>query len=116
MKMSWDKVEDWKELLAHDSKQILADLIESTRDHRGAFIQADDVKVAQLWTALVEMKKEINQLKEVLEKVGMPFKTFVEMGDVEKRKTIERIIRETLKPEPDKEEATQKLIESLMKF
>jgi cell pole-organizing protein PopZ len=107
---------DWKDYLAETDREILAQLIDSTRKHKCAFMQAEDVKVAQLWCALVEMRKQMLELEKLVGKVAEPFKAIVEMGEIEKRKTIERMVRELLRPEPDQEEATRKLIDSLMKF
>lgn len=109
--------DDWKDLLPRKDQELLAELLDSTRDYRAAYMQADDVKVAQLWTALIEFKKECHEIKEMMEKVAMPFKAIVEMGDMEKRKAIERVVRDFLKPtEPEQEEATRKLVDSLMQF
>ncbi|MEM5766135.1 MAG: hypothetical protein QW423_00635 [Candidatus Aenigmatarchaeota archaeon] len=107
---------DWKDYLNESDKQILAQLLDSTKRQKCAFMQAEDVKVAQLWCALVEMKKQMMELEQLVEKIAEPFRTIVEMGEVEKRKTIDRMIREILRPEPDQEEATKKLVDSLMKF
>ena len=79
-------------------------------------MEADDVKVAQIWTALIEMKKELDESKELIERLKEPFKSIVAMGEIEKRKAIERMVKEIIKPEVEQEEATQKLIDSLMKF
>jgi acyl-CoA reductase-like NAD-dependent aldehyde dehydrogenase len=115
--MVFEKEQDWKELLAKDAQQILAELLERAKDHKGAYMQAEDVKVAQLWSALVEIKKDIDSLKQVIETLSTPFKAIVEVGEAEKKKAIERIIRDIVKPAaPEEEEATKKLVESLMKF
>jgi len=109
--------EDWKDLLPRKEQELLAELLDSTKDFKAAYMQADDVKVAQLWTALIEFKKECHEMKEMMEKVVMPFKAIVELGEQEKRKAIERVVRDILKPvEPEQEEATRKLVDSLMQF
>jgi len=109
--------EDWKDLLARKDQEILAELLDSTRDYKAAYMQADDVKVAQLWTALIELKKECHEMKEMVEKLAAPWRAIIEMGEQEKRKAIERVVRDFLKPtEPEQEEATRKLVDSLMKF
>ena len=114
---SWSEENDWKEYLSRDSQQVLAELLEQTRDHKGAYMQAEDVKVAQLWSALIEMKKEMNMMKEVIDKAASPWKAIIEVGEVEKKHAIERVVRDIIKPtEPEQEEATRKLVESLMKF
>ena len=109
--------DDWKEFLTEDNKQILKELIESTKKHRGAYSQSDNVKLAQLWTALIELKKEINSLKEHLGKLEEPWKAIISVGETEKQKTIEKLVSEIIKPtDEDTKEATKKLVESLMKF
>jgi hypothetical protein len=115
--MVFEEEQDWKELLAKDAQQVLAELLERTKDHKAAYMQAEDVKVAQLWTALVEMRKDMACYEQLIERVVGPFKAIVEVGEVEKRKAIERIVRDIVKPAaPEEEEATKKLVESLMKF
>lgn len=111
-----EDTEDWKECLDEKSRVILAEILEKTKKHHTAYMEADDVKVAQLWTALIEMKKELDESKELIERLKEPFKSIVAMGEIEKRKAIERMVKEIIKPEVEQEEATQKLIDSLMKF
>ena len=108
--------EDWKCCLAPEDQEVIADLLENTKWKKGAFMQADDVKVAQVWCALVDMKKEIIKLRAAVEKTEAPFKDIASMGEIEKRKAVERLIRDILKPEPHQEEATQRLVDSLMEF
>lgn len=111
-----NEIEDWKELLADSDKEIIAQLLDSTKKHKCAFMHSEDVKVAQLWCALVEMKREMNQMAEIVSKIEVPFQTVIEMGEIEKRRTIDRLVRDILKPEPEHEESTRKLVDSLMKF
>jgi hypothetical protein len=111
------KEEDWKSTLNEDAQQILAGILETTKKHKGAYMQADDVKVAQLWCALVEMKKEIDGIKNTLGKVEEPFRAIISVGEAEKKRTIERIITEIVRPTSEEtQEATKRLVESLMKF
>lgn len=115
--MVFREKEDWKEFLSEDAKQILSSIFESTRKHKGAYINADDVKIAQLWCALIELKKDVNEIKRILGKLEEPFKAIISIGEEEKKKTIERIITEITKPTDEAtQEATRKLVESLMKF
>jgi len=108
--------EDWKCCLTPEDQEIIADLLEKIKWKKGAFMQADDVKVAQLWCAMVDLKKEIIQLRAGVERTEAPFKDIVSLAEVEKRRAIERLIRDIIKPEPNQEEATQKLVDSLMEF
>jgi hypothetical protein len=115
--MAWEEEQDWKEFLSRDAQQILAELLDSAKDHKGAYMQAEDVKVAQIWAALIEMKKDMACYEEILEKVVGPFKAIVEVGEAEKKRAIERMVRDLVKPSTlEDEEATKKLVESLMKF
>ena len=114
--MNCEDEKDWKDLLAEDAQQVLAELIDRAKKHKCAYSQAEDVKTAQLWCALVELKKEFDVIEATHEKIVEPFKAIAEVGDVEKRRAIERIVRELVRPEPEQEVATQKLVDSLMKF
>lgn len=115
--MLFEKEEDWKDLLPEDAKKTLAELLEKAKQHRAAYMQAGDVKVAQLWAALIELRKEIAEFADVVKKVQEPFRAIVAIGEAEKRKAIERLVVEIVKPEEEAErEATQKLVDSLMKF
>lgn len=115
--MVWEEEQDWKELLSKDAQQVLAELLDRAKDHKAAYMQAEDVKVAQIWAALIEMKKDMDCYEQTIEKVVGPFKAIVAIGEEEKRKAIERMVRDLVKPAaPEEEEATRKLVESLMKF
>ena len=111
------KKANWKDNLSDEDKQVLSSLLDSTKKHRYAYNSSSDVKVAQLWTALVELKKELNKTNELLVKVQEPWKAIVAVGEEEKRKTVEKLVQEIIKPvDETTQEATQKLVESLMKF
>lgn len=111
------KKSDWKSNLSEEDKMLLTELLDSTKKHRYAYTSADDVKVAQLWTALVEVKKELQKMNEMLGMVQEPWKAIVSVGEEEKKKTIERLVQDIIKPvDETTKEATQKLVESLMKF
>ncbi|MEM7825007.1 MAG: hypothetical protein QXO27_03470 [Candidatus Aenigmatarchaeota archaeon] len=110
------KETDWKDCLAPEDQDILCQILKDTNKHRCAYMNADDVKIAQLWCAFIEFKKELDSLREMCENTQMPFKSIVELGEIEKRKAIERIIKSMIRPDPDQEEAIQRLVNSLMKF
>jgi len=108
---------DWKENLPPELKDTLKEVLEKVSCFRYAYSQAEDVKVAQLWVAIAQLTKEIKELKELMGKVEEPFKAIVEIGEAEKRKTIEKIIEEILKPTDEAtRKAAHKLVETLMKF
>ncbi len=108
---------DWKECLAEEDKKILAELLRKAKRYECAYLRADDVKVAQLWCALIELVKEFREIKETVDALKQPFVKIVEIGNAEKRKAIEKIIKSLIKPTTeDQEKATQDLIDTLMKF
>ncbi len=109
--------EDWKGRLLPEDQKILAEILERAKRYEYAYMQADDVKVAQLWTAIIELIKEIKGLRERVEVLTEPFKHIIEIGEMEKRRAIERIVSDLIKPtDQEKDEAVQKLVDSLMKF
>ncbi|MFH7882483.1 MAG: hypothetical protein QW140_02070 [Candidatus Aenigmatarchaeota archaeon] len=115
--MFFDKEKDWKECLSPEAQKIISELFEETKKHKCAYMNADDVKIAQLWCALIEIKKQFDEISKNIKKLEEPFKAIVEIGEAEKRKTIEKVVEELIKPESEEEkEATKKLVESLMKF
>ncbi len=104
---------DWKDCLDAESKEIIKKLIESAEKHRCAWIRADDVRIAQLWCALIEMKKEMEKLSIL----AQPWKAIIELGELEKRRTIEKALTDILQPkDKEQKEIVNKLVESLMKF
>ena len=111
------KKDDWKSNLNDEDKLTLLEVLESTKKHRYAYYSSDDVKVAQLWTALIELKKEMNKTNEMLGMLQEPWKAIISVGEEAKKKTIENLVKEIIKPvDETTQEATQKLVESLMKF
>jgi len=109
--------EDWKDFLGPDARAALAEVLNSTRKHKGAYMHSDDVKVAQLWSAIIEMNKKIDNIQKVQVRLEEPFKAIVEVGDKEKRRAIEDIVRGIVRPTSEgTEDATQDLVDSLMRF
>lgn len=108
---------DWKQTLPIEEQQILAEILEKARRYEYAYLNAEDVKVAQVWCGIIELIKELRETREVVQRLTEPFRRIAEIGDVEKRRAIERIISEIVKPtDKETEEATKKLVDSLMKF
>ncbi len=109
--------EDWKELLSDEAKQNLISVLNTTKQHKNAYFNADDVKVAQLWTAVAEMHKRLNSIDSRVGNVEEPFRVVVAIGNVEKKKAIERLVSEIFKSaNSDNKEIINRLVESLMKY
>jgi Asp-tRNA(Asn)/Glu-tRNA(Gln) amidotransferase B subunit len=108
---------DWKEFLSPSDQEILAEVLENTKVHRAAYMQSDDVKVAQLWCAVTELTKQLKDMESKLEKMEKLFKGIVGLAEVEKRKALEERIAEMFKVKKDEErEATRKIVDALMEF
>ena len=108
---------DWKDCLPEEIREKVKKAIEETLPYACAVMQAKNAKIAQLWIAIALLKKELEEKSRLLEIATRPWKAIVEIGETEKRKTIERIITELIQPkDKDQKEIVDKLVESLMKF
>ncbi len=115
--MLFGEEKDWKELLSEDAQVELAELIERAKKHRAAYMQADDVKVAQVWSALTEVSKQIKKIEERLARIEDLARGFKEIGEVAKREAIKERVSDVFKPKTSKErEHVEKIVESLMEF
>ncbi len=115
--MLFGEEEDWKELLSPKAQAELAELIEKAKIHRSAYMQADDVKVAQLWAALTELSLEMKKLREKFETMEIIARGFREVGEVAKREAIKERVSELFRPKTSREkEEVEKIVDSLMKF
>jgi len=108
---------DWKEFLCAPAQEILAELIERAKIHRCAYMQADDVKVAQLWCALAEVTRELKETQLKVQKMEKAFKAIEALGDLEKRRALEERIMDILRTKrEDEKEQARKIVDTLMDF
>ncbi len=56
-------IKEWKILLGEEDEKKLNDLIKNVAKYRDAYSKSDNIKISQLWCALLEMKKEQEQLE-----------------------------------------------------
>jgi hypothetical protein len=89
--------DDWKQLLPPEDEAKLNEILKRTNKYRTAYRNAQDVKTAQLWTALLEVRKENQALVNRLRKVEEIFDA----------------IRSRVRQQED---AEKELLESLEKF
>ena len=108
---------DWKELLSAKAQAELAELIEKAKTHRCAYMQADDVKVAQLWAAMTELSLELKRVEKKADKMEVITRAFRNLGDSAKREAIKERVSDIFKPKtaPEKEEV-DRIVDSLMEF
>jgi hypothetical protein len=116
-KMLFGEEEDWKELLSGRVQVELAELIEKAKLHRAAYTQADDVKVAQLWAALVELSLELKKTQDKLTKMEFLARGFKELGETAKREAIKERVSDLFRPKSVSEkEEVDKIVDTLMQF
>lgn len=109
--------EDWKDLLCGNAQVELAELIERAKQHRCAYMQAEDVKVAQLWAALTEVSRQMKKMEERVARAEVAVKGMAELGNVAKRQTLKEKVTDLMKAKSREEkEQVEKIVEVLMEF
>ena len=108
---------DWKELMCENAQIELADLIEKAKKHRCAYMQADDVKVAQLWAALTEVSTQLKNIEGRISRLECIAKGFTEIAEITKKEAVRERLSDIFKPKTSKErETVDKVVDSLMEF
>ena len=62
--MFFNPAKDWKQFLTLEDENRLNDILRKVSKHRGAYKNADEIKIAQLWCSVLEMRKENLALQE----------------------------------------------------
>lgn len=108
---------DWKEFLEERTQTELANLISRAKKHRSAYMHADDVKVAQVWSALTEISRQMKDIDNRLGRLETAIRGITSVGEVAKREALEDRVKEFIKPRTAKEEEEiSKIVDALMKF
>lgn len=116
-KVLFGEEKDWKEYLCGNAQVELAELIERAKQHKCAYMQAEDVKVAQVWCALTEVAVRMKELESRLEKSEFALKSIAEMGDLAKREGLREKVRSLLNAKTkDEKEQVEKIVDVLMEF
>lgn len=87
-------VDDWKQFLPPEDETRLNNILKSASKHRNAYRASKDVKVAQLWCALLEMRKENQVLLKKVQRLEYIFEGIVER--IKKEQLEEKEIIESL--------------------
>ena len=107
---------DWTHFLAPEAASILRTVLESAYKHRQAYFKAEDIKNAQLWSAMLELKKEMAEMNRKIDSLLPSEKESFRLGMSDGSAAMETI-KNALKPGvEDSNEAKDALVESLMKF
>ena len=78
MAMLFKVDKNWKEYLSPEDEERLNDILKKVQKYRGAYANADDIKLAQLWCAILELRKENAALLRKLQKMDYIFGGMVE--------------------------------------
>lgn len=71
-------VDDWKQFLPPEDEKRLNDILKNVAKHRNAYRASKDVKVAQLWCAMLEMQKQNQLLYRKLKRMEFIFEGIAE--------------------------------------
>ena len=87
---------DWKQFLSPEDEERLNDILKRAARYRGAYKNADEVKIAQLWSAVLEMYKQNLILQRRLDEVTEIFESIaakLRKKEEEKKELIESLER-----------------------
>ncbi len=87
-------VDDWKQFLPPEDETRLNAILRHVARHRNAYRSAKDVKTAQLWCAVLEMRKENIALHRRLKRIEYIFEGIAER--IRKEELEEKEILESL--------------------
>ncbi len=71
--MLFSTAKDWKEFLTTEDEEELNNILKRISKYRGAYKNADDIKLAQLWCSILELRKENLILKKKLARIEEVF-------------------------------------------
>src|SRR3989344_1668548 len=106
----FQKKDDWKKSLTNKDEKKLNEILVKTEKHKTAYLQSSNVKIAQLWAAMLEMEKEKEHIERRVRRMEYIFSGMTE------RLKDEIIKEDTGKTEDKKEKDLENLIRSLEKF
>ncbi|MFA4819528.1 MAG: hypothetical protein WC613_01055 [Candidatus Aenigmatarchaeota archaeon] len=87
-------VDDWKQFLPPEDETRLNSLLKAVAKHRNAYRASKDIKIAQLWCAFLEARKENAVLYRRLRRLEYIFEGIAER--VRKEDVLEREILDSL--------------------
>jgi len=118
----WDKETqtketiDWTHYLSSDAVGLLREVLESAYKHRSAYFKAKDIKMAQVWSAILELQRQIDQINEKIDKLT-PKEMKVYRTHLADDSHVINKLNEVMTPSAqDTKGATDALVNSLMRF
>jgi len=107
---------DWTHFLSAEAANLLRSVLEAAYKHREAYFKADDIKNAQLWSALIEQQREIAELRAKIESMTPKTTSTMKLGTADDSVVLNKIKAVMQPTVEDSKEATDALVDSLMKF
>jgi hypothetical protein len=77
--MLFKVVDDWKQYLPPEDEVRLNEIIKNVSKHRNAYRASKDIKVAQLWCAILEMRKENQAMYRKMKRLQMVIDGFADV-------------------------------------
>ncbi len=84
---------DWKKLLPKKEREVLKSLLSEVRKYERFYVSSSNPELAQLWCALLLLKKQIEELREKLRELGPDNRRALKGKEVEERSKREEIKR-----------------------
>lgn len=82
---------DWKKYLSPKDESVLNEILEITEKHRGAYKNADDIKIAKLWCAVIELRKQIMAVENRVRRVEHILGGMISRAEEEKRRLLKSL-------------------------
>ena len=92
--MFFNAKKDWKQYLSAEDEEKLNEVLRKVAKYRGAYRNADDVKIAQLWCTILEMRKESLILQSKMRRIEEVFDAMFEK--VRKQETEREALAKSL--------------------
>ena len=92
--MFYNTAKDWKQFLTLEDENRINEILRTVSQYRGAYKNADDVKVAQLWCSILELRKESLALHKRLARIEDILGGMVERirkQDEDKKRVVESL-------------------------
>lgn len=84
--------DDWKQFLSQEDEDRLNEILKRVQNYRSAYRSSKDIKIAQLWAAVLELHKDNVRLQKKLNRVEYIFD-----GVTERIKKLQKEDEELLK-------------------
>ena len=92
--MLFKVVDDWKQYLPPEDEVRLNEIIRNVSKHRNAYRASKDIKIAQLWCAVLELRKENQAMYKKMKKIQFVIDGFSEV--LQKANAEDKAILESL--------------------